>query len=87
MAALKLQGTITKEGELIVELPPGYTPGTVNVRVEIEESLPTSELGNGAKIAEWLRANPPKVDWVDAEDAAEYIHNLRRQSRFDADDV
>jgi len=55
---------------------------------EIQDLL-HPEPSSFAQLVAWLDTNPPTQPWADLkddEDAAEYVHNLRRQSRFTPDE-
>ncbi|MBN1679159.1 MAG: hypothetical protein JW966_02630 [Anaerolineae bacterium] len=59
--------------------------------VESVEALPDSPTTKPsfAELADWLGTNPPEEPWGDInedEDAADYVHRMRRQTTIQLDD-
>jgi hypothetical protein len=96
MATLRLQGQITEEGELIVQLPSGLPAGRVIVQIEVtaeaaDQSWTDDEIRkfmaaepmSREDFITWLDTHPAPEPWGDLrddEDAGEYVHRMRRQS-------
>jgi len=85
--ALRLEGEITAEGHLVVELPPKLPRGRVVVTLEPlpEDDLElTEEDVKGAGLtAEEIVSSPEIGAWADDKtvpSGAEYVENLRRAS-------
>ena len=86
---LSMEGEITEDGQLLVNLPPDVPRGRVVLTLEI---LPTDDLelreedlqGLG-RTAEEIAASPEIGAWAEDRDIAsgeQYVENLRRRSRY-----
>jgi hypothetical protein len=85
--ALRVEGEITEDGHLLVELPPELPRGRVVVTLEPlpEDDLElTEEDLNGAGLtAEEIAASPEIGSWAEAgvgQSGAEYVEKLRGAS-------
>lgn len=97
MQVLELRGRITPDGTLEVNLPAGLPTGDIMVQIRIGDVAvnANSEILGMLKplprdeFLRWLGENVPDEAWselADDQDAAEYVHNLRRQSAITLDD-
>ena len=83
--ALRIEGEITKDGHLVIDLPPELPRGRVVVTLE---SLPEADLElteedlNGAGLTAEEIASAPEIGaWAEngeGESGAEYVEKLRR---------
>jgi hypothetical protein len=85
--ALRVEGEITEDGHLILELPPELPRGRVVVTLEPlpEDDLELTEedLKGAGLTAEEIAASPEIGAWADDKtvpSGAEYVENLRRAS-------
>ena len=84
--ALRVEGEITEDGHLIVDLPPESPRGRVAVTLEPlpEDRLELTEedLKGAGLTAEEIAASPEIGAWADddIESGAEYVEKLRRAS-------
>jgi len=85
--ALRVEGEITKDGHLVVDLPPELPRGRVVVTLEPlpEDDLEvTEEDVKGAGLtAEEIAKSPEIGAWAEdgeVQSGAEYVENLRRAS-------
>jgi hypothetical protein len=85
--ALKVEGEITEDGHLLVELPPETPRGRVVVTLELlsEDDLKLTEedlRGEGLTAAE-IASSPEIGAWTEGKDeqsGAEYVETIRRAS-------
>jgi hypothetical protein len=75
MSSIILQGTITANGELEVELPPDLPPGPVEVEIRMTqvEGVTLGELLDSGLVGLWANR-------TDIEDSLEFARFLRRQA-------
>jgi hypothetical protein len=75
MATIILQGTITPEGELQVELPDNLPPGPVEVEIRQpeEKGVTLGELLDSGLVGIWENR-------TDVEDSVEFARQLRRRA-------
>jgi hypothetical protein len=75
MATLILQGVITEDGKLEVELPEGMTPGAVEVEIREPEFeyKPLGDLLDTEMVGLW-------ADRTDIGDTLEFADKLRRRA-------
>lgn len=85
--AVRVEGEITEDGHLIVDLPPELPRGRVVVTLEpmLEEDLELTEqdLKGAGLTAEEIALSPEIGAWAEdgeAQSGAEYVENLRRAS-------
>lgn len=85
--ALRVEGEITEDGHLLVDLPPELPRGRVIVTLEPlpEEDLELSEedLKGAGLTAEEIASSPEIGAWAEdgeAQSGAEYVEQLRRAS-------
>jgi len=85
--ALRVEGEITEDGHLLVDLPPELPRGRVVVTLEPlpEEDLELTEedLGGAGLTAEEIASSPEIGAWAgegEAQSGAEYVEQLRRAS-------
>lgn len=86
---LSVEGEVTEDGRLVVELPPSVPPGRVMLTLSV---LPTDDLdvreedlrGMGLT-AEEIADSPEIGTWADDRNVPsgeQYVENLRRRSRY-----
>lgn len=84
--ALRVEGEITEDGHLVVDLPPELPRGRVVVTLEpvLEDVLDLSDedLKGAGLTAEEIAASPEIGAWAedDIESGAEYVEKIRRAS-------
>ena len=85
--ALRLEGEITEDGHLVVDLPPEMPRGRVVVTLEPvpEEAFKLAEedLKGAGLTAEEIAASPEIGAWAEdreTESGAEYVEKVRRAS-------
>lgn len=84
--ALRVEGEISEDGHLLIELPPELPPGRVIVTLEplLEEELAFTEedLRGAGLTAEEIAASPGIGAWAEDEvqSGADYVEQLRRPS-------
>jgi hypothetical protein len=85
--ALRVEGEITEDGHLVVDLPPELPRGRVAVTLEPlpEDDLDLTEedLKGAGLTAEEIALSPEIGAWAEdgeAQSGAEYVENLRRAS-------
>lgn len=86
---LRVEGEVTEDGHLLVELPPELPRGRVVVTLEplLAETLELSEedLRGAGLTAEEIASSPEIGAWSEAgeeQSGAEYVEKLRRASRY-----
>jgi hypothetical protein len=83
--ALRVEGEITQDGHLVIDLPPELPRGRVVVTFEpvLEEvELSDEDLKGAGLTAEEIAASPEIGSWAedDIESGAEYVEKIRRAS-------
>jgi hypothetical protein len=85
--ALKVEGEITEDGHLLVDLPPEMPSGRVLVTLELVQEddleLTDEDLKGRGLTAEEIARSPEIGAWAEdreAQSGAEYVENLRRAS-------
>jgi len=85
--ALRIEGEITAEGHLVVELPPELPRGRVAVTLEPlpedDFELTEEDVKGAGLTAEEIASSPEIGAWADdkaVQSGAEYVENLRRAS-------
>ena len=85
--ALRIEGEITEDGHLVVDLPPELPRGRVVVTLEpVPEKdvleLSDEDLKGAGLTAEEIAASPEIGAWAedDIESGAEYVEKIRRAS-------
>jgi hypothetical protein len=86
---LSMEGEITEDGRLLVELPPDIPRGRVALTLEIlptdDLELPDEDLRGLGLTAEEIAACPEIGAWAEDRDlpsGEQYVENLRRRSRY-----
>lgn len=86
--ALRVEGEITEDGHLVVDLPPELPRGRVVVTLEPlpEDALELTEedLTGTGLTAEEISSSPEIGAWAeeDVESGAEYVERLRASPRY-----
>jgi hypothetical protein len=81
--ALRMEGEITEDGHLLVDLPPELPSGRVVVILELVQKETDEDLEGRGLTAEEIARSPEIGAWADDPDiksGAEYVENLRRVS-------
>ncbi len=85
--ALKVEGEITADGHLVVDLPPEVPQGRVVVTLELvpedDLDLEESDLQGAGLAAEEIARSPEIGAWADdpgVPNGADYVDKLRRSS-------
>ena len=86
--ALKVEGEITEDGHLLVELPPETPRGRVVVTLELlseddDLKLTEEDIRGEGLTAEEIASSPEIGAWAEGEDeqsGAEYVETIRRAS-------
>ena len=86
--ALKVEGEITEDGHLLVELPPETPRGRVVVTLELlseddDLKLTEEDIRGEGLTAEEIASSPEIGAWTEGKDeqsGAEYVETIRRAS-------
>jgi len=83
--ALRVEGEITEDGHLVIDLPPELPRGRVAVTLEplLDEDVEVTEadLVGAGLTAEEIASSPEIGSWADEEESgAELVETLRRAS-------
>ena len=92
MTTLRLNGRITAEGGLEIDLPPGLPPGEARITIE----SPTEPGWTSADLDQTLKASPMSGaeivqagltgGWSGISDGADWVEEKRRQRRVERTD-
>lgn len=83
--AMVLKGYISENGELQIQLPPGYPPGEVEVSIELKP-YPVPPVGvfkakTGAEIIAFLEETNGWWDGEGIEDSVAWVEEVRRKQK------
>jgi hypothetical protein len=87
MTTLRLNGRITEEGGLEIDLPPGLPPGEARITIEIpiEPAWNSDGLDQALKVSPMSGAEIVRAGltggWSGISDGADWVEEKRRQRR------
>jgi hypothetical protein len=89
MTTIRLNGRITEEGGLEIDLPPGLPPGEARITIEIpvEPTWTSEELDEALKVTPMTGAEIVRAGltggWSGISDGAEWVEEKRMQRRVE----